>query len=317
MGVAILSLIRLAERRAWRRGRRSTGAGIRQQRGQTVAVLGQVLPPTDPVDVLQQHLDLAADEQRLEGRVVHFDVLDARVLQCCRRGSSILASKPFDVGQLALDRQGEGVDRALHALEQVDAHQVDEALLAVDLPEDALAAADRDAVLGVVLGLLVRQHVAQRRVGAEVQAPDLGVDLDDGRKQAGRVDVGLDVDRPQTLGEAAGLGRAVVLLDVLARAGDGQQVEQREVVEAEHVHQPRGPAFRLVQLQPAVELALGQPNRGLDAGDAVPGQRIVPPSVTKAIWFFRSARRLFTGVADSISTWVFTPDWMTWRISRS
>jgi hypothetical protein len=32
--------------------------------------------------------------------------------------------------------------RAFHALEQVHAHQVDQALFAIDLPEDAFAAAD-------------------------------------------------------------------------------------------------------------------------------------------------------------------------------
>src|ERR1035438_8573268 len=38
----------------------------RKERRQPVAVLGQVLPPADTVNVLQQHLYLAADEQALE-----------------------------------------------------------------------------------------------------------------------------------------------------------------------------------------------------------------------------------------------------------
>ena len=61
------------------------------------------------------------------------------------------------------------------------------------------------AVLLVVGRLLVRQHVAQRRVGAEVQPADLVVDLADGAELAGAVDVGLDIDRRQPLGELAGL----------------------------------------------------------------------------------------------------------------
>ena len=150
-----------------------------------------------------------------------------------------LGQRGLHVGELALDREGEGGDGAFHPLQDVDAQQVDQAFLAVHLAEEALAAANLGAVLGVVGRLLVRQHVAQRRVGREVQAADFVVDLADGAELAGEVHVGLDVDGLQPLREAAGFGGAVVLLDVLAGAGDGQQVEQLEVVEAEHVHQPR------------------------------------------------------------------------------
>ena len=136
--------------------------------------------------------------------------------------ASIRASVASTSRKLPLDREGEGGDRAFHPLEDVDAQQVDQALLAVDLPEEALAAADLGAVLRVVGRLLVRQHVAKRRVGGEVQAADLVVDLADRAELAGAVHVGLDVDRLQPVGEPAGLARAVVLLDVLARAGDGR-----------------------------------------------------------------------------------------------
>ena len=143
------------------------------------------------------------------------------------------------VGELACERESKGGDRALHALEHVDAQEVDKAFLAVHLAEEALAAANLGAVFGVVGRLLVRQHVAQRRVGGEVEAADFVVDLADGAELAGKVHVGLDVDGLESLREAARFGGAVVLLDVLAGAGDGEQVEQLEVVEAEHVDQPR------------------------------------------------------------------------------
>ena len=167
--------------------------------------------------------------------------------------------------KLALHGEGEGRDGALHALEHVDAQQVDQAFLAVHLAEEALAAANLGAVLRVVGRLLVRQHVAQRRVGGEVQAADLVVDLADRAELAGAVHVGLDVDRLEPVREAAGLGGAVVLLDVLARAGDGQQVEQREVVEAEHLDQPRRRALGLVEVEPAVELLLRLARGAVDA----------------------------------------------------
>ena len=74
--------------------------------------------------------------------------------------------------------------------------------------------------------------------------------------------------RPVSLG-------AVVFLDVLAGAGDGQQVEQLEVVEAEHVQQTRRSALRVFQSEPAVELELRLPNRRLDARNAVVVERRV------------------------------------------
>ena len=81
---------------------------------------------------------------------------------------------------------------------------------------------------------------------------------------------------------------AVVLLDVLARAGDGQQVEQLEVVEPQHVHEPGRAALGLFQGQPAVELKLRLANRRLDAGNAmVRSSAVSSPSVTKAIWFLQ------------------------------
>ena len=68
---------------------------------------------------------------------------------------------------------------------------------------------------------------------------------------------------------------AVVLLDVLARAGDGQQVEQREVVEAQHLDQPRRRALGVVEIEPAVELLLREARGAVDAADAVLEQRRV------------------------------------------
>ena len=89
------------------------------------------------------------------------------------------------------------------------------------------------------------------------------------RNSPATVHVGLDVDRLQAVREAAGFGDAVVLLDMLARAGDGEQIEQGEVVEAEHLDQPRRGAFGLVEIEPAVELLLRQARGAVDAADAM------------------------------------------------
>ena len=74
-------------------------------------------------------------------------------------------------------------------------------------------------------------------------------------------------------GNLPGLGGAVVFLDVLARARDGQQVEQLEVVEPEHVHQLRLASLGVFQREPAIELRLRLPDRRLDARNAVLGER--------------------------------------------
>jgi hypothetical protein len=76
------------------------------------------------------------------------------------------------------------VDGALHALQHVDAQQVDQALFAIDLPEGALAAADLSAVLPVVGFLLAGQHVTQRRVRPPGAAADLEVDVADAAELA-------------------------------------------------------------------------------------------------------------------------------------
>ena len=54
-----------------------------------------------------------------------------------------------------------------------------------------------------------------------------------------------------------------------AGAGDGQQVEQLEVVEAEHVQETRRLTLGILQSELAVELKLRLANRCLDAGNAV------------------------------------------------
>src|SRR3546814_11445635 len=102
----------------------------------------------------------------------------------------------------------------------------------------------------------MRKNVSQGRISAERQPPDFVVDLADGAELARQVNVGLDVDRTQTLGELAGFLRAVVALHMLTRPRNGEHVEQLEIIEAQHVHQPRGASLILGAVEPAVELPL-------------------------------------------------------------
>ena len=99
--------------------------------------------------------------------------------------------------------------------------------------EEALTAANLRAVFLVVRRLSVWQYVPARGVRGKVQTADLVVDLADRLELDGNVHVSLDVDRLQAVREATGLGGAVVLPHMLARPGDGQSIEQGEVVGGE------------------------------------------------------------------------------------
>ena len=93
---------------------------------------------------------------------------------------------------------------------------MNQALFTVYLSEETFAAANLGAVLQVVGLLLVRQHVAQRRIRGEVKAANLKVDVADRAEFARPVHVCFDVDGGQAIRETAGFGSAVVLLDVPA-----------------------------------------------------------------------------------------------------
>ncbi|HUY28451.1 MAG TPA: hypothetical protein VMV27_13640 [Candidatus Binataceae bacterium] len=149
---------------------------------------------------------------------------------------------------------------------------MDQAFLAVGLAEHPLSTMQPRAVLLVVGRLLVRQHIAQGSVGTEIEPPNLAIDLADRTKLAGAIDVGLDVDRWQTLGELADFQRPVILLDVLARSRDREQIEQFEIVESEHVEQTRWRPI-IFQREPSVELELRLSRGRLDARDLVPRER--------------------------------------------
>ena len=153
----------------------------------------EVLAPADAVDVGGEDADAVADEERLDLGVVEVGLLDVELVDLgVGEGVGRVEAREdgVDAGDLALEREPERGDRALHPLEEVDAHEVDERVLAVGLAEDGLAAADGLAVLGVVGGALVGEDVAERGVGGEAEPPDLVVDLADGGEAVEEVDGG-------------------------------------------------------------------------------------------------------------------------------
>ena len=103
---------------------------------------------------------------------------------------SIRASGPVHVIQLALQGKGERRDGAFHSLQHVNAEELDKTLLAIRLPEETLSPAEPGAVFFVVCFALVRQYIAQWRVGGEVQPTDFRVHLSNSVKFPGKIDIG-------------------------------------------------------------------------------------------------------------------------------
>jgi len=248
--------------------------GLGMQCREPVAVFDEVLAPAHLVHVIEQNLDLVAEQQGLEGGIIQIDLLDLNLFETV---VVVVDSGEhgIDVAKLPLDRQCERRHGALHALEYVDAQQIDQAFFAVHLAEHAGAAADPGAVLAVVGIAFGGQHITQRGVGGQVEPANLQVDPANRRKLAFQVHVGLDVDGLQPLRKTPRLRGAVVFLDVLARAGDGQQVQQLEVVEAKHFDQASRGAQVIIHIEPAIELLLRPPGGVVDAGDALVQQRSV------------------------------------------
>src|SRR3546814_5110094 len=98
-------------------------------------------------------LNLAPDEQRLECGIVDINIVNGQLIDGLLVGID-LVEKRVHVIELALDGEGERRDRAFHALQDIDPQQMNQAFLAVDLPEEALAAPAFGAVFFVVGGML-------------------------------------------------------------------------------------------------------------------------------------------------------------------
>ena len=108
---------------------------------QAIAIFGQVLPPAHAIDILKQHLDLAPDEQSLKGGIIDVDIVNGQFIDRVIMRVD-LGKQRIDIGKLAFNGQGKRCHRAFHPLEDVDPQKVDEAFLAIDLTEKALAAAN-------------------------------------------------------------------------------------------------------------------------------------------------------------------------------
>lgn len=239
------------------RGRRDVLRGV-QQDAELVLVFLDVFEPVLAViqlQVFQPVLELAADEHGLFEFVVmpgviegEFKLVGLGVLSGRRQEIADFAFQVLDFGDRVLHRDFERLHRAFEALEEIHLHHADEVGFAVGLGERIVV---RSLIEGLELVFDVLRGVKQ----GQLVARNLVVQLVIGKEAPAQIDLGVEGDRLLALRETAegGNARLVILLDVFARAGDGQFVKQLEKGSIELLHQLARLALRAVFLGPEGE----------------------------------------------------------------
>ena len=190
--------------------------GIRHKVLKLETVFLQILLPAHQVHILYQHFDLAADQQGIKFRRIQFDVFNTEFFNLAGLVFLDFVEQGIDLCQQGFDGEPKGVDRAFHTLEQIDPHQVNQALFAVCLLEYALTAFDLHVVFAAVFFALVHAHVFERRICAQVQTADGAVDVMQGRELVLQVYISLDVVRFEPYRKFSNICGAVVFLNVFA-----------------------------------------------------------------------------------------------------
>ena len=242
------------------------GVGVLEELAQDRNVEVQVLGQAQCVDVTQVNANLAARLELLHVIVVKA-VRDALGVVGCARLARVQAmAQVLAALQDTVQRDAEGVHGGLHALEHVDPHEVGDGARTVHLALEVLAPGVAVAIL--ILAAFVGANVGERLVLGKRELRNHVVELGDGRQLALRVDGRGDGEGLSALRERAA-GGAVVLADVLAAAGDGEHVQQLEVVSVHRVDKALGGALLVWQLAPLVEARLGLAAHLGDGLDAV------------------------------------------------
>src|SRR5690606_14180935 len=138
-----------------------------------------------------------------------------------------------DIARQRTQGEPEGFNGAFQALEQVGGHQRLQAAFAVSLSQLASATLNLGVVDIFVLAHAAGQDVADGRVDGELQDRELGEDLVEVDNVGPRGDCAVERQRLAALREGTDVRGVVERLDVLARAGDGDRIEQLEEVEVE------------------------------------------------------------------------------------
>lgn len=83
----------------------------------------------------------------IECRIIGFDIFDTKLFNVSEAMFHQFFEQGLDLPEKLFKRQFEGIDRPLHALEKVHAHQVDKALFVIDLTKERLTTLDIYIVL--------------------------------------------------------------------------------------------------------------------------------------------------------------------------
>ncbi|OIQ77869.1 hypothetical protein GALL_404350 [mine drainage metagenome] len=221
--------------------------------------------PRWQIHVCQTDLDLAADLVVANGGqvvVIRIKVFQL-VGQVIDAGDCAGLVEGADLGQRVrvvrtqgLERQAEGLNRAFEALEQVGSHQRLQAFFAVRLPEFSFAACHLRVVHLFVLLEPTRQDVADRGVHSELEQGELLEDLVETHHVGSLRERTVERQGFAAFGELADVLGIVEGLDVLARARDGDAIEQFEEVEVQRVQDGPRCALFWWKLCPCVEAGL-------------------------------------------------------------
>ena len=209
----------------------------------------QVVLPCREVHVGETDLDFAADLLRptdLEGSKsssssgsasskvaeTSANVPSLPVLRSARSSRSV--SRWISCSLCSVRRNA--CNRTFQALEEIDRHQRPEALLAVGLPSLPRPPSTSVSYISSYFGMPAREDVAQRGIDAKLQHRSCVEDL----VEADDIRAGLSAGSGRraafgAAGKRADLLHVVEGLDVPARAGDGDRVEQFEEIEVERV----------------------------------------------------------------------------------
>ena len=151
---------------------------------------------------------------------------------------------------------------------------MNQALFTIHLSEYGTAS-NLPVILAAVLFSLLRQDIFQRSIGAQIEQPNVSVNTFKCREASLCINVCLDIDGFEPLREFPNFRYIIIFFDMLSGTGNGEKIQQFEIVKIQSLQQRLGGSFAVVQIQPRIEACLSHFQRLFYAGDTVGLQRVV------------------------------------------
>ncbi len=151
---------------------------------------------------------------------------------------------------------------------------MNQALFTVYLSEHGTAG-HLSVVLAAILFSLLRQNIFQRSIGAQIKQPNVFVNTFKSREASLCINVCLNIDGLEPLRKFSDFRYIIIFFDMLSGSGNGEEIQQFEIVKIQSLQQGFGGSFAVVQIQPRIEARLSHFQRLLDAGNTVGLQCVV------------------------------------------